>query len=293
MNWDLIYRGETRDLDDAVRAHAGGSFVRLSDGCTHYELGGPDSGEALVLVHGFSVPYFIWDPTFQALTAAGFRVLRYDLFGRGLSDRPRLNYDIELFVRQLGELVDDLALGTVSVAGLSMGGPIAGTFAARFPRRVSKLILVDPAGAKPISLSFLLNIARLPGMGEVLLGLFGSESLLNSIAADFFDPALVRMFQEKYRVQLQYRGFKRAILSSLREDMLGEFAGSYRRVAESDIPVLLVWGRNDRTVPFLHSRAMLNLIPGAEFHILENSSHIPHYEEPEAFNQLMIEFLKK
>ncbi len=109
MNWDFIFRGETRDLDESTRAGAGGSFIRLSDGCTHYELGGPENGEAVVLVHGFSVPYFIWDPTFQALTSSGFRVLRFDLYGRGFSDRPRLEYALDLFVSHGNPLTTDYA----------------------------------------------------------------------------------------------------------------------------------------------------------------------------------------
>ena len=88
MPWTFPYLGETEELNDTVRANTPGSFVLLSDGYTHYELGGDENGEPVVLVHGFSVPYFIWDPTFDFLTKSGFRVLRYDLFGRGYSDRP-------------------------------------------------------------------------------------------------------------------------------------------------------------------------------------------------------------
>src|SRR5215471_8625837 len=69
---------ETRTLDDAARRSATGKFVRLSDGVTHYEVSGPDSGAPVVLVHGFSVPYYIWDSTAAALSSRGYRVLRYD-----------------------------------------------------------------------------------------------------------------------------------------------------------------------------------------------------------------------
>src|SRR5690242_4931268 len=74
---------ETSTLNDDVRKAAGGSYVKLADGVVHYQLAGLDTGRAVVLVHGFSVPYYIWDPVFDTLTRAGFRVLRYDLFGRG------------------------------------------------------------------------------------------------------------------------------------------------------------------------------------------------------------------
>ena len=95
---------EKLDLDDAVRRGTPGQFVRLSDGFTHYELGGPPTGRLVVLAAGFSVPYYIWDPTFSALTEAGVRVLRYDYYGRGFSDRPDVPYDQAFYVRQLAEL---------------------------------------------------------------------------------------------------------------------------------------------------------------------------------------------
>src|SRR5436190_3775538 len=65
-------------LDATTRAGMSGKFVKLTDGFTHFELGGPPEGRVVVLAAGFSVPYYIWDTTFSALTAAGFRVLRYD-----------------------------------------------------------------------------------------------------------------------------------------------------------------------------------------------------------------------
>ncbi len=293
MNWDFIFRGETRDLDESTRAGAGGSFIRLSDGCTHYELGGPENGEAVVLVHGFSVPYFIWDPTFQALTSSGFRVLRFDLYGRGFSDRPRLEYALDLFVSQLRDLLDALKLHQVNLMGLSMGGPIAAEFTAQFPERVRSLILIDPSGARSIALSPILKAALIPGLGELALGLFGDENLLKNIASDFFDPEHIRMFQDKYRVQMSYRGFKRAILSSMRNGVLGGFYEAYQRVGRQKMPVLIFWGRKDATVPFDHSREILKAIPRAGFHVIEDCGHIPHYERPELVDPILIEFLKR
>ena len=102
------YREETQELNDVTRKNAAGSFIQLADGVTHYEMGGKEPGDPVVLIHGFSVPYFIYDPTFKFLTEAGFRVLRYDLYGRGFSDRPAGRYDMDLFVNQLSQLLDAL-----------------------------------------------------------------------------------------------------------------------------------------------------------------------------------------
>jgi triacylglycerol esterase/lipase EstA (alpha/beta hydrolase family) len=114
---------ERTALDAGARRGLGGQFLRLSDGLTHYEVPGPADGPLVVLVHGFSVPYYVWDSTVTALTSAGFRVLRDDLYGRGYSDRPALDYTADVFDRQLTELLD--AVGRrrqVDVIGMSMGG---------------------------------------------------------------------------------------------------------------------------------------------------------------------------
>ena len=95
--WYVYADPEQHELDATVRARMPGQFAKLSDGYTHYELGGPSQGRVVVLAAGFSVPYYIWDPTFAALTAAGFRVLRYDYYGRGYSDRPAIPFTDEMY----------------------------------------------------------------------------------------------------------------------------------------------------------------------------------------------------
>src|SRR6185295_19427765 len=105
------YRGanmETKVMTDDVRKAAGGSYVKLADGVVHYQVAGPDTGRAVVLVHGFSVPYYIWDPVFDTLSKAGIRVVRLDLYGRGYSDRPDVPYSPDLFDREITGLLDAL-----------------------------------------------------------------------------------------------------------------------------------------------------------------------------------------
>jgi len=130
------YRDEVKRLNATTRKSIDGSFLSLPDGFTHYELTNTQLENTVVLVHGFSVPSFIFDPTFKFLTESGFRVLRYDLFGRGFSDRPHTRYNIDLFDKQLSDLLDALRFKSpANLIGLSMGGPVAATFTARHPSR--------------------------------------------------------------------------------------------------------------------------------------------------------------
>ena len=278
-------------LSDTVRLTLPGQFVKLPLGVVHYELAGPDDAPTVVLVHGFSVPYYIWDPTFEALTQAGFRVLRYDLYGRGFSDRPEKNYDLDLFVTQLEELLPALNIqGPVDLVGLSMGGPIVASFANHHPDQVRSLILIDPEVA-PVSTQriFPLNI---PLVGEYLMTIYVAPvELPKTQSDDFYRPDRFPDWEAMYRVQLQYKGFRRAILSTIRlqpgMDSLAEFGA----VGGQNLPALLIWGREDKTVSSADMQQLVKLIPGIEYHIIEEAGHIPQYERPEVVNPLLVEFL--
>jgi pimeloyl-ACP methyl ester carboxylesterase len=288
------FRSETKELNDETRRLTGGSFVSLSDGVTHYELSNSTSENTVVLVHGFSVPYFIYDPTFHFLSQHGFRVLRYDLFGRGFSDRPDTEYNIDLFERQLSELLDALRFTEpVSLVGLSMGGPITATFTVRHPERVDKIVWIDPAGGRPLSFAGLLRFVAKPTIGEFLLDLVGTGSFTRNFASKFVTKELDQNFQEQYFVQLQFKGTRTAILSTVRNQMLEPFLDTYRQVGKLNKPVLLIWGREDTLVLLSQSVDIFGSIPNVEFHIIEDATHIPHYEKPEETNPLLLDFLKK
>src|ERR1700761_2319401 len=135
---------ETKTLTDAERQGTTGKYIKLSAGITHYELAGPDTGKVVILVHGFSVPYFIWDGTFEYLVKQGFRVLRYDMYGRGFSDRPDVVYNQPFYQTQLLDLIKQLNLKTpVSIAGISFGGEVTTNFVAKYPELIDKVILID------------------------------------------------------------------------------------------------------------------------------------------------------
>jgi pimeloyl-ACP methyl ester carboxylesterase len=282
---------ETAELNDTARRGTTGSYVQLPDGVTHYELAGPEGGRTIVLIHGFSVPYYVWDPTFDGLVKAGFRVLRYDLYGRGYSDRPDEKYGVELYDRQLLNLLTALKIqGPVDVAGVSMGGPIAVIFSARHPEKVRTISLFDPAyftgGPIPWQL-------RTPVVGEYIMDAVLGPKLSDSQRDDFVHPERYPDYFPRYAVQMRYRGFRRALLSSVRYFFHHDDGPEYRQVGQSHKPVLLIWGREDKDVPFEVSRQVLDSIPQAKFHPIDDAAHVPFYEHPEVVNPLLIEFLQK
>lgn len=281
-----------RPLDEAARRAAPGGFIRLTHGLTHVESSGNPDARTVVLVHGFSVPSWIWDPTFEALPKAGFRTVRYDLYGRGFSDRPSVPYDLSLFTVQLRELLDCLSIHRANLVGLSMGGPIVAAFASQFSDRVESVVLIDPSGGRAIRLGALRVAARFPRLTEALLRLAGDGYSLRSIARTFFEPRLVRAFQEKYSEQMQFDGFVAAILSSIQNGMLGDFRPTYSLLDRTQIPIMIFWGEDDRTLPLEQSDLLRGILPGAQFAKVPKAGHVPHVENPGFVHPLLISFLK-
>lgn len=288
----VIYSGETQELDQGARSSAPGRFVQLSDGMVHYELAGPSGPQTVVLVHGYSVPYPIWDPTFDFLVQSGLPVLRYDLYGRGYSDRPDIRYDQDLMDRQLAEILEALNLQQVDLVGLSMGGAISVVFTARHPERVRKLCLIDPVGL-PRKMDLRARLARAPVLGEWIMGYRSGRELVSKLQGIFYGDRGWEALEKVFIEQMKYRGFKRALLSTLRSGIQTGALEAYKQVGRLQHPAMLIWGREDQTAPYELSQTVIESIPRIEFHAIDEAAHIPHYERPVVVNPLILDFLTR
>lgn len=287
----LVLHTERKELDEAARLSSGGQFIQLRQGMVHYELVGEPDAPLVVLVHGFSTPAYIWDPTFQALTQAGFQVLRFDLYGRGYSDRPDVEYDLDLFVGQLEDLLDSLeASQPIHLLGLSMGGPISAAYADRHPENIRSLTLIDPLVTNQFQTSiFPLNF---PGIGEYLMAVVMEPFYLpNAQSGDLVHPENFPDWEDYYKVQTSYKGFGRAILSTMRSFAKLDTLGMYQDLAEKGLPTLILRGALDETIPAADIEILQSLIPHAQFQEIPEAGHIPHYEQPEAVNPIILSFL--
>ncbi len=290
LAYGAVRNPESGPIDAAARTGAPGKFIALSQGVTHYELttlvGTPDTGRVVVLVHGFSVPYYIWDSTVVALTKAGRRVLRYDLYGRGLSDRPDAAYDGPMYDMQLRDLLDSLRITQpVDLIGLSFGGYVASHFAVHQRMRVKTLTLMDPVSTQrklpwiltsPIGPWFFQTMA-VPGMAD------GQSS-------DFLHPEKFPGWADKYRPQLKYDGFGRALHRSLLTLSTTDFFRLFDSVSSKEVPVILVWGLQDRTVPFTNADSVRYAIPGLTVIPIDSSGHLPHMEQSAKTHAAILSF---
>jgi pimeloyl-ACP methyl ester carboxylesterase len=272
----------------------------------HYLCGG--TGPPLLLVHGLgssaAVEFYY---NLEAL-AAHHQVLAVDLPGFGQSDKPPLEYTIDLFVKVLRHFLASLKVERTAVMGVSMGGRVALGLALDAPTCVERLVLVDALGVgqpRPV-LAYRLLLTR--GLGEFTLS--GTARALRRM-----NPNTIRRFWGWYlrrpgsvdtilsddrisnhRRLLSTPAYRAAYLSALRS-----IAGTRRlrdgvvvehRLSELGMPTLLVWGRHDHIFPAAHAEAARGRISGSRVEIFEGSGHTPQMEEPERFNRLVLDFLR-
>lgn len=283
-------------LDNAARAKEKDSFIDLPSGNVHYQLAG--EGEPCVLVPGYATPYYLFDKIFDRLVAEGYKVLRYDLFGRGLSERVNEAYSPEFFARQANEIIEHFFPGEkINLFGTSMGGAVTASFCALYPGKVKKIVWLAPAGMDSFQPPFYMKLCSLPVIGDALFQLIGSKILLNSCAKELTHcPVEERdYYTREFGVSIKYKGFPKCTLSSLRNTILrtDKVTANYIKTAAQKIPTLIIWGTVDQTMPYYQIDRMKEVYPDAEFVTFENSGHTFLFDEGEKTMEYVMPFMKK
>jgi pimeloyl-ACP methyl ester carboxylesterase len=273
----------------------------------HYFCGG--TGPPLVLVHGLGSSaavefYFNLEPL-----AARHRVFAIDLPGFGQSDKPVLEYTIEVFVKAVRVLMANEGLERAAVMGVSMGGRVALGLALDAPHIVERLVLVDALGVGTPRRVLAYRILLTKGLGELTLS--GTARALRRMS-----PATIRRFwgwylQRPGRIDgiwsderiadhgtlLSKPEYRAAYLSALRSiaGMRQLQAGVVvaDRLSELQMPTLLIWGRHDHIFPPSHAELARQKLHNGRVEIFDGSGHTPQMEEPERFNRLVLDFLRE
>jgi pimeloyl-ACP methyl ester carboxylesterase len=248
----------------------GASFVDL-DGCRiHLRRGG--TGAPLLFLHGASgAPVIL---PFMEKLAQRFEVLVPEHPGYGRSAEPAWLENIHDVAYFYLDLLKRLALRDVTLVGNSMGGWIAMEIAVRDTSRLKSLVLVSPAGI------------RAPGVQPADIFLMSDEQLVRSL---FHDQALaearlaVPQTPEMVEVALKnkHTTARLAWEPRLHDPHLPKW------LHRIDVPVKIVWGRQDRILPVAFLDEYRRLLPEAEIHVVEGAGHLPHAEKPEEFVELV------
>lgn len=281
---------ENQDLNDEARKNAPGQFVQLSQGRTHYVELGPSNGEPVLLLHGGGITGMeVWTHNAQFLADHGKRVLMYDLYGRGYTDRLSGEYTPEVMLQQMEEIMDHVKFpDTVDIVSMSMGSLIAIEYATQHKRFVRTMVMLDPFATGDYHPNRLLTI---PVVSSMLMTFYWYPNAVENQRKEFVNQPLFETYAERLRYFMSFEGYKHTNYSTWMHTLNQPKMDLLQKLTPNS--VLLLYGAND---PYF-SRGILELynkeyatLSAAE---IPMSGHMPHYEKPDEVNLMIVAFLDR
>ena len=273
----FIIEARRMTMDGISREDAPGQFIDLTKGATHYRYIGDSEGPLAVCVHGLTTPSFVFEGLAKELVAKGYRVLVYDHYGRGFSDRPKGIQDREFFVSHLSELLDELGEdGRFDLYGYSMGGWVVTAFASIYPSRINRLILLAPGGMGH-DLGLLAKLIRLPIFGEWLFYSQFAKQHREGCELERCLPSSVPFIVDRQQRELNYKGFLPSVLASLRGALSAQTQVEHEKIAKSQLDVTAIWGADDAVIPLAAKDKLAAWNPNVQNVVIDNAGHgIPY-----------------
>ncbi len=291
----LIPLAGGRGVDPTTLTNTG-EFVTVENYRTYVERHGAGNQNAVVLLHGFGESTLIWREALPALAAAGYDAIALDLRGFGLSDK-RWNDDFSHSAQAdlVAQVMDALAVSHATIVGHSMGGSVAAHFYVRYPEKTDKLIFVD-GGAFQLegegSSSGLTNLLYFPPFRRWarhgLRRITDVERRMRQWRSAYADRDFMTVERMAMRMRYQQtRDWDAAYLGVLRD---GNKNGLPRWVSSAEIPMTVIWGEQDRWIRISTGRWFAERL-NAPLVTIPNAGHLPMEEQPELFNQSLLDAL--
>ena len=251
----------------------------------HYRIDGPEDGAPLLLSNSLASNLTMWDPQMDALTGAGYRVVRYDSRGHGKSAAPHGPYSIEVLGRDAVALMDECGLDKARFCGLSKGGMVGQWLGANAGDRLVSLALCDTAASMDggaAAWQERIDTVEIGGMAAVVDG---------TIDRWFTPPGQARMPDDVAKVRAMILstpviGFQACSMAIRDMDLVPG-------LANIRTPTTVIVGEDDPGTPVAKARQIHEGVAGSELVILPESAHLPNIEQAEAFNAALLGHLEK
>lgn len=237
-------------------------------------------GPVLLLLHGLGGSLYDWRHMMEPLSRT-HRVIALDFLGAGESDKPRdADYGFAAQAERVRRFLDALGIRRATFVGNSYGGGVTLLFALRWPERVERMVLIAPACyAERIPL--FVPLGRMPGV-ECLSKRLPVEPFVRFfIRSAYADPKkLAREEIDTYIAENRSRERLRAIFKTLRDIIPPNARQLEKQIKTLNVPAVIVWGKEDRTLPIELGRRLVRELPNAKLIELK-AGHVPHQECPE------------
>ncbi len=252
------------------------------------------AGKPVVFVHGISGSWQNWLENLPHLSRT-HRAIALDLPGFGGSPMPSWPIDMQAYGRLIHDFCEKLSVDRgAALVGNSMGGLISTEAVIAGPARFDRLVLVSAAGLintwRPRERGLLTAFAWDTGgphvarIGSMLVRRPGTRYLTFRCFVRYPNKLRPELLWEQLHSGVPCPGFPDALRAAIEYD-------ARHRLAEIEVPTLIVWGAEDLVIPVAAGQSYKRRIPGARLEIFENTGHVPQLERPARFNRLLDEFL--
>jgi 3-oxoadipate enol-lactonase len=260
----------------------------LSIPVNNFELSYDDLGEGqtpIIFLHGFPFDKSMWQAQLDYLDAS-YRVIACDIRGFGKSKDEQTSLSIDTFGVDLIQFMDKLNIEKAAICGLSMGGYIALNVVKRFPERFDALILCDTqciADTDEAKAKRYRTIDEIEANGvtnfneEFIKGIFHKDSLKDK--KDVVEQVRSVVFSNSKHI------IKQGLTA------IAEREETSSALSEISIPTLIICGREDKVTPLVQSEMMNAFIEGSSLQVIDNAGHVSNLEQPDLFNQHLLDFL--
>lgn len=268
---------------------APGDMVQVGSWRLHVRDSGPKDAPVVLMLHGFGASLHTWDDWARGLSA-DHRVVRLDLPGHGLSEPdPAGDYTDARSLQLLTALLDQLGVARASIVGHSIGGRMAWTFAARYPGRTERLVLVAPDGFASPGFEYG-KAAEVPSVLGLMRHVMPKPVLRMNLAPAYANPAaLSDEITTRYHDLMLAPGGRDAMFKRLQQTVLTD---PRPLLATIKAPTLLVWGEADAMIPVANAQDYLRAVTGSRLVSLPGTGHLPQEEAAQASLKVVADFLR-
>jgi pimeloyl-ACP methyl ester carboxylesterase len=255
--------------------------------------------KTIILVHGLASNAGFWRYNISEL-AKSYHVIAVDLPGYGKSQKDFYTYNMSFFADQVKRLADELHISKFIYIGHSMGGQIGIIFALKYPQYLEKLILASPAGLEEFQTGegdWMRSVMTVNGVKKT-----PEDGIRRNLAMNFYSwkDKWEWMVEERARMlkAKEFEPFCYAVVRSV-NGMLDE--PTFDKLDGITVPTLVIYGKYDGLIPnpYLHPgfpcdvfEPGAKLIPNCKTYQIDNAGHMLQIEQPDVFNQAVLDFLK-
>lgn len=256
-----------------------GKFIKL-DGFETFivEMG---QGENIIFANGIAASVYTWRKVLPKL-GEKYHVYGFDFKGTGFSEKPEIEYSIDVFSKQVLELMDYFKMEKAILVGNSLGGEVVMDFTIKYSQRVKALVLMDTAGYqnnKEIT-GLLSKLSRYKPVAKFLKKI-ASKKLARKIIdwATYNETIIDKEMVDGYYKPMKTEGAFESLIKLVRNLSYTEF--DYNKVKEIKVPTLIIWGTEDKWMPVSDAHRFHKDIKNSKLVLMTSCGHAPQEETPE------------